>query len=245
MSVPHSAEDGRSDSGEFQHATGLQWLENEASGTGRSASSEKQSSHQKSVSIGIKRSQVPDRNKISEAPRHVDKARQQYPKVRVSRVKGKPRIRSPEPQSHDDDLGLSDSVDLHSCRRHLSKCIVPEACIADGLEGQGFATALRFCISRFFLQGTFPTVLAVTPVAGDVWRVKVIEAEVFVLGATGESLGRELRADWANYVKAPVELHSLIKTKNVFDNPGGISRAFKGDRAIAWRAVLSSCAGER
>lgn len=121
---------------------------------------------------------------------------------------------------------------------------LPVHCIDPEIT-EGFVVSIRFCISRAHIDHNFPTVKKAVRISKDVWKLSTEIGDVHVLEATGESLGKELRTDWAEWVKGDKTLESVIRTKDMPDFPQGIARTFHGDREIARRAVLSGCAAER
>lgn len=125
----------------------------------------------------------------------------------------------------------------------------------------------------------WPPVIGCRWVVGGIWVVKTLETggevDFLVVGCIGEVIGHsrdgkvgpkdpkeegaglaevegcKVRSDWAAYIlnRAKVGLGSLVKSKDSYSFPGGISRTWRAgvgrseaEVRIAERAVLASCA---
>ena len=137
---------------------------------------------------------------------------------------------------------LDECVDLASRKAWLKRSFLPAGLVSPTLEG--FQVIVRFCISRFYLDGVWVKVEAAQRTSKDVWKLRA-EVEFYVLEHTGEMLGTELREDWARFILTKTDIDDVVKTKDNYEFPAGLARSFKGDRRIARRAVLSSCVAER
>jgi hypothetical protein len=142
-------------------------------------------------------------------------------------------------------LCLDDCHDSESRKKYLDDCFIPNDSI-DPKITDGFAVSVRFCISRAYIEHDFAKITRAVRVSRDIWRLTTEVGEVYVLEANGESLGKELRQDWADWAgkEQTKTLESTIRTKELYEYPEGIARGFKGDRVIARRAVLAGCHGE-
>lgn len=148
------------------------------------------------------------------------------------------------PTSFRAPMTLDECHSLSDRRTYLSSSSLPPGLI-DADIGDGFAAAVRFVISRMWVNGTFARIDAARPVSRDIWELTGGGQTVFVLAQTGESLGATLRHDWETFAAGDQSLHELIRTKMDDEFPEGIAKEFKGDRTLARRCVLAGCAGER
>jgi len=119
-------------------------------------------------------------------------------------------------------------------------------------------------------MATWPPILKVEKVAGEVWAISTQEEEgeikYLVIGEIGEVVasskgakgdeelihGCIVRSDWARYLAGSTQKNfmSMVKSKESYDFPGGIAKAWsakqsEGSIKIANRAVLASCALNR
>jgi len=119
-------------------------------------------------------------------------------------------------------------------------------------------------------MATWPPILKVGKVAGEVWTISTLEEEgaikYLVIGEIGEVVasskgakgdeelvhGCIVRSDWARYLAGSTQksFMSMVKSKESYDFPGGIAKAwsakqFEGMVKIAHRAILASCALNR
>jgi hypothetical protein len=119
-------------------------------------------------------------------------------------------------------------------------------------------------------MATWPPIIRVEIVAGEIWAVRVEEDDeeirYLVMGEIGEVVasskgitgdeelthGCIVRSDWARYLAGSKHksLISLVKSKESYDFPGGIAKAWSAKQSegmikIANRAVLASCALNR
>ena len=122
-------------------------------------------------------------------------------------------------------------------------------------------------------MATWPPVIGCQKVMGDIWRIQTLEGtkevDYVILGffgvvigpsrdvrPVGGSSGEEgsvegckVRSDWVGYIAngAGVRVAGLVKSKDSYSFPGGISKSWRAGRSgmeveIAERAVLASCA---
>jgi len=140
-------------------------------------------------------------------------------------------------------MDLNDCSDMDTRQLWLDRSFIPSGLI-DATVAEGFQELVRFCISHFCYEGTWIKATDAKRVSNDVWRLWAGE-EIYVLGLTGEVLGRELREDWALFVSDGSDINDAIRNQDRYGFPAGIAKGFTGDRAVARRVVVSSCVAER